>query len=147
MKPNGKYFVVRAVLLVLCITGSFAAMANAETMHGKFKLTTETRWGKLLLAPGEYEFTFNTDAPGTMVTVRSEDSGKCGVIMPEGISDPSPAEGSSLRLGQSEFGMYVQSLALGDLGIALNFGAPRAGKVTRLVLPPATEVASAAGTH
>jgi len=148
MKPNGKYFaVVRAVVLVLCMAGLFSAMANAETAHGKFKLTTETRWGKLLLAPGEYELTFSTDGPGTMVTVRSEDSGRCGVIMPDGISDPTSAEGSSLKLGQSEYGMYVQSLALGDLGMTLNFGAPKAGKVTRLVLPQGTEVASASGSH
>jgi hypothetical protein len=67
--------------------------------------------------------------------------------MPEGISDPASAEGSSLKLGQSEYGMYVQSLALEDLGVTLNFGAPKAGKVTRLVLPQATEVASASGSH
>ena len=72
MKPNGKYFaVVRAVVFVLCMVSLLSAIGNAETAHGKFKLPTETRWGKLLLAPGEYEFTFSTDAAGTMITVRS----------------------------------------------------------------------------
>jgi len=147
MKPNGKYFVVRAVVLVLCMAGIFSAMGNAETAHGKFKLPTETRWGKLLLAPGEYEFTLSTEATGTIVTVRSKDSGWSGMIMPEGISDPASVEGASLMIGQSEGGVYVRSLELGDLGMALNFGAPKAGKVTRLVQPQSTEVASASGSH
>ena len=147
MKPNGKYFVVRAVLFVLCTVSLLSATGNAETAHGKFKLPTETRWGKLLLAPGEYEFTISSDAAGTMITVRSKESGWSGMIMPVGISDPVSAEGSSLQLAQSGDGAYVRSLALGDLGMTLNFGAPKAGKVTRLVQPQPTEVASASGSH
>src|SRR5713101_5395899 len=143
MKPNGKYFVVRAVLFVLCTVSLLSATGNAETAHGKFKLPTETRWGKLLLAPGEYEFTISNDSAATIVTVCSKDSGSSGIIMSEGISDPDSAKGSMLILGQSENGAYVRSLALGDLGMMLNFGAPKAGKVTRLVRPQSTEVASA----
>lgn len=148
MKPNGKYFaVVRAVVFVLCMAGMFSAMANAETAHGKFKLPTETRWGKLLLAPGEYEFTITTEPTGTMVTICSKDSGWSGMIMPEGVSDPASTEGSSLTLAQSDAGAYVSSLALGDLGMTLKFAMPKTGKVTRLVEPQPTEVASASGSH
>lgn len=147
MKPNGKYFVVRAVLFVLCMAGLFTATANAETAHGKFKLTTETRWGKMLLAPGEYEFTLNTTATGSMITIRSEDSRWSGMILPLGISDPASVAGSGLYVGQSENGAYVESLALGELGVTLSFGAPKAGKVTRLMVPQPTEVASASGSH
>jgi hypothetical protein len=147
MKPNGKYFIVRAVLFVLCTVTLFSAMGNAETAHGKFKLPTETRWGKLLLAPGVYEFTIGTAAGGAIVTVRSEDSGRSGMVMPQSVSGPSSGEGSSLQLGQAEDGAYVRSLALGDLGMTLNFGAPKPGKMTRLVLPRPTEVAAASGAH
>ena len=148
MKPNGKYFaVVRAVVFVLCMVSLLSVFGSAETAHGKFKLPTETRWGKLLLAPGEYEFTITTEPTGTMVTICSEDSGWSGMIMPEGISDPASKEGSSLLLAQSDEGEYVSSLALGDLGMTLNFAAPKAGKITRLVQPQPTEVASASGSH
>ena len=147
MKPNGKYFAVRAVLFVLCTAGLFSAMANAETAHGKFKLPTETRWGNLLLAPGEYEFTISTEAASKMVTVRSLDSGWSGMVMPQGTSDPISSEGTSLHLGQSDEGAYVRSLALGDFGMTLHFGAPKAGKVTRLMQPKEREVASASGAH
>jgi hypothetical protein len=147
MKPNGKYFVVRAVLFVLCTVSLLSVMGNAETVHGKFKLQSETRWGQLLLAPGEYEFTLSNDSAGTIVTVRSKDSGWSGMIMPEAISDPSSTEGASLMLAQSKDGVYVRSLALGEFGMTLNFRAPKAGKLTRLIQPQPTEVASASGSH
>jgi hypothetical protein len=147
MKPNGKYFVVRAVVFVLCAVSLFSTMGNAETAHGKFKLPTETRWGKLLLAPGEYEFTISSDTAGTIVTVCSKDSGRSGLIMAEGVSGADSTKRSRLLLGRSAEENYVRSLALGDLGLTLNFGAPKAGKITRLVQPQATEVASAPGAH
>ena len=38
MKPNGRMFVVRAVLLVTCAAGLFYGVAGAETVHGTFRL-------------------------------------------------------------------------------------------------------------
>jgi hypothetical protein len=147
MKPNGKYFVVRAVVFVLCMAGMFSAMANAETAHGKFKLATETRWGKLLLEPGEYEFTISNTAASPVVMVRSEDSGWSAMILPKETSSPVLAPGSSLLLGDSSAGAYVRTLALGEVGLTLDFGEPKAGKVTRLGEPKPAEMASASGSH
>lgn len=148
MKPNGKYFsVVRAVTLVLCMAGMFSAMANAETAHGKFKLTTQTRWGKLLLEPGEYEFTISDTAAIPMVTIRSEQSGRSAMLLPKETFSPAATPGSSLVLGDSAGAAYVRTLALGDIGMALEFGEPKAGKVTRLGEPKAAEMASASGSH
>jgi hypothetical protein len=147
MKPNGKYFVKRAVLFVLCAVSLLSAIGNAATAHGKFKLPTETRWGKLLLAPGEYEFTISDDAAGRIVTVSSRDSGWSGMIMSASVSDPDSAKGSKLMLSQSGEGAYVRSLVLNDLGMTLNFGVPKAGKVARLVQPQPTELASSSGSH
>jgi len=147
MKPNGKYFVMRAVLFVLCTVSLLSMMGSAETVHGKFKLPTETRWGQLLLAPGEYEFTISDDSAAMIVTVRSKDSGCSGMIMAEGISDPLSVESASLMLAQSGDGPYVRSLALGEFGMTLNFRAPKAGKLTRLMQPQSTEVATASGSH
>ena len=147
MKPNGKHFVMRAVLFVLCTVSLLSAMGSAETAHGKFKLPTETRWGQLLLAPGEYEFTISDDAAAMIVTVRSKDSGRSGMILAEGISDPLSAVGASLMLAQSGEGAYVRSLVLGEFGMMLNFRAPKGGKLTRLMQPQSTEVATASGSR
>ena len=144
MKPNGKYFVVRAVFLALCAVGLLSASGNAETLHGTFKLATETHWGRMLFAPGEYEFTVNDGIQGKIVTVRSKDSGWSGMIMSTSLSDSS--QGSSLLLSKSEDGVYVRALCLSDSGVMLNYGRPKTGKVTRLAkTQPAPSMTSASG--
>lgn len=147
MKPNGKYFAVRALFLTLCAVSLLSALGSAETMHGNFKLATETHWGKMLLTPGEYEFTMSSDPSGTVVTVSSRESGWSGMVMSEGASDASPAEGTKLLLAKSEDGVYVRALCLGDSGVTLHYGIPKSGKFTKLAKeqPANTTIASASG--
>jgi len=147
MKPNGKYFAIRAVFFVVCTVGLLSAFGNAETAHGTFKLPTEARWGKLLLAPGEYEFAINNDPSGRIVIVRSRESGWSGIILSASSSDVQFAVGTRLLLAKSQEGVYVRALCLGDSGVMLNYRMPEAGKVTRLTKPQPSVVASASGAH
>jgi len=147
MKPNGKYFVVRIATLALCAVGLLSAAGQAEITHGTFKLPVETHWGKMLLAPGEYEFDVSNESAGRIVTVRSRESGWSGMIMSPSSSEMASDEGTKLLLESSEQGRYVRALCLGDSGVMLNYAVPKAGKVTRLVKsqPAATTMASASG--
>jgi hypothetical protein len=148
MKPNGKHFIVRAVAFAFFAATLFSGLGKAETVNGKFKLPTETRWGGIVLAPGDYEFTFDSQAAGRVLVVQSRQSKMTSMVMPRALSDVSSKNGSGLELAESEAGTYVKRLYLGDLGIALNFGAPRPGKGVSLTKSkPATTVASASGTH
>src|SRR5690349_496138 len=107
MKPNGKRFVTRAVLFVVCAVGLLSSLAGAETVHGSFKLPVEARWGTMVLPPGEYEFVVDTDSLTRMITVRSKDSGWSRMVMTESVSDVGSATGASLTLAKSDEGMYV----------------------------------------
>ncbi len=146
MKPNGKMFVVRAVLLAVCAVGLLSGVSKAETVRGTFKLPVEAHWGEMVLAPGDYEFVVDTGSPARIVTIRSKDSGWRGMVLSAGFSDASSATGTSLKLGKSEDGMYVQTLYLNDAGVALNFATPKI-KMTKLAKSTATTTASASGTH
>jgi hypothetical protein len=145
MKPNGKYLAVRSVFLTLCAFNLLSILGSAETLRGNFTLTSETHWGKLLLAPGAYEFTMDTDTYGKMVTIRSKESGWSGMAMAEGTSDAKADEGMKLLLARSEGGVYVRALCLGDSGVTLTYATPKAGKFTRLTQehPANTAIASA----
>jgi hypothetical protein len=148
MKPNGKFFVVRAVLLTLCAVGLSSVFGSAATVRGTFKLANETHWGRLLLAPGEYEFTVNDQLAGKMVTVRSVDSGLSRMIMAEGTSDLRAGTESTLTISKSPDGVYVQALSLRDSGVTLHYGVPKTGRLTKLAKSQATPtVASASGRH
>jgi len=145
MKPNGKYFAIRALLLTLCAVSLLSALGSAETMHGMFTLPVEAHWGKLLLAPGEYEFTLKNDVSGRIITVRSKESGWSGMILSEGSSDLRSDNQTKLLLTKAEDGVYVRALCLGESGVMLNYGAPKAGKVVRLVQSHPATMASASG--
>jgi hypothetical protein len=146
MKPNGKKFAVRAVLFAVCAVGLLSSLAGAETVRGTFKLPVEAHWGRMVLAPGEYEFVVDTESLTRMITVRSKDSGWSGMVMSECLSDASSATGASLTLAKSEEGMYVQTLYLNDAGVALKFAVPKS-RMTKLAQSATTAAASASGTH
>ena len=144
MKPNGKYFA--AFVFTLCAVAMFSAVGNAETVSGKFKLATETRWGMIVLAPGDYEFTFDSNASSRIVRVQSTDSGWGAMVMAKALSDAVAKHGSRLELAKSEGGSYVKTLYMGDLGLALDFSVPKPGREARLT-KPATAKASASGSN
>ena len=145
MKPNGKYFTIRVVLLVLCAVSLFSIAGQAQTTHGTFKLPVEAHWGKMVLAPGEYEFTISDPLAGRVLTVRSKETGWSGMVMSADASDLGSDKETKLLLTKSETGTYVRALCLGDSGVMLNFGTPKAGKMTRLSLPQSATMASASG--
>ena len=146
MKPNGKYFVV--FVSTLCALAMFSTLGHAETVSGKFKLPTKTRWGMIVLQPGDYEFTFDSDASSRIVRVQSTDSGWSAMVMAKALSDAMAKQGSGLELAKSEVGPYVKRLYMGDLGLALDFSVPKPDREARLAkFKPATRKASASGSH
>ena len=148
MKTNGKYFVVRVVLVALCAVTLFSIAGQAQTTRGNFKLPVETRWGNMVLAPGEYEFTINNALAGKILTVRSVETGWSGMVMSADASDLGSDKETKLLLTKSETGVYVRALCLGDSGVMLNYGTPKSGKMTRLSPPqPAGTMASASGAQ
>ena len=143
MNPNGKMFVVRAALFAVCAVFLLSNFSNAASMRGTFKLPAPAHWGKMVLAPGDYEFTVDTDSASRMVTIRSKDTGWSGMVMAVGVSDADAASQSTLRLAKYEEGEYVQTLYLNEAGVALNFTTPKAtmSKFAKST-PPASTSAS-----
>ena len=125
MKPNGKVFVVRAVLFAVCVVFLLSSFSNAATMRGTFKLPAPAHWGKMVLAPGDYEFVVDTDSASRMITIRSKNTGWSGMVMAVGLSDADAASGSILKLAKYEDGEYVEALHLTEAGVALNFQMPK----------------------
>jgi hypothetical protein len=147
MKPNGNQFVVRSFAVALFAVGLLSSFGNAETMHGTFKLPVQARWGTMLLAPGDYEFSVDTRSGGSMVTVRSIDSRWSGMAMSRCSSGTGEKPGSGLTLNRDEGMTYVKALYLGDLRVELNFATPKLGKATKVAKSQTATMASASGNH
>ena len=138
MKPNGMHFAARAVVLTLFTVSLLSTLATAESMRGNFKLKAETHWGQLLLAPGAYSFTVDSDTSGTLVTIHSRGNYWSGMAMAESISDTGLNQRMKLVLESSSDGVYVRALCLGESGITLNYAIPKTSKFARLTKAPAT---------
>jgi hypothetical protein len=120
MKPNGKYSVVHVVVFALCAVSVFSIAGQAQTVRGSFKLPVEAHWGKMVLAPGEYQFTLNDALGGRILTVRSLETGWSGMVMSSDASDLGSDRETKLLLTTSETGTYVRALCLGESGVMLN---------------------------
>ena len=145
MKPNGKMFAVRVVLFIVCAVGLFSALAGAETVRGTFKLPVTAHWGKMVLAPGEYDFYVDTGSITRVVTIHSKSEGWSGMILARTI-DTAIASGSQITLKKSGEDLYVQRLCLQDAGLALDFTMPNPA-MTKLAKSASPGVASASGTN
>ena len=70
MKTNPMFTVVRLVVLGLLVAGFNVKSANAQTIGGKFTLSSATRWAQVTLPPGDYSFKMDAMDPGYKFTVR-----------------------------------------------------------------------------
>ena len=145
MKPNGKMFVVRVVLFVVCAVGLFSGLAGAETVRGTFKLPVAAHWGKMLLAPGEYEFVVDTASATRVVKITSKDTGWSGMVLASAVDDARTSSASLMTLAKSEDTTYVKTVYLNDAGVALEFSMPKA--MAKLAKAASPTVASASGTN
>ncbi len=145
MKPNGKMFVVRVVLFVVCAVGLFSGLAGAETVRGTFKLPVAAHWGKMLLAPGEYEFVVDTASATRVVTITSKDTDWSGMVLASAVDDARTSSGSVMTLAKSQDTTYVKTVYLKDAGVALEFSMPKG--MAKLAKAASPTVASASGTN
>jgi len=112
-------------------------------VRGTFKLPVTAHWGGMVLTPGEYDFVVDTTTYGRMITVRSEQTGKAGMILANAVSQGGASSGSTLKLATSEGGTYVRMLYLDDAGIALQFRMPK----PMAKLAKSARTTSASGTN
>lgn len=105
---------------VMLFTIALAAVAaNAQSaLHGKFQLTSETRWGKAVLPAGEYSLTIESAAQPMRIVIQSAD-GKTGAIAVAASSFDSAAGGNYLVITGTGADREVRSMNLPQLGTSL----------------------------
>jgi hypothetical protein len=105
------------VVLFSLVAG--AVGANAQTaLHGAFQLTSEARWGKAVLPPGQYAFTITSvQSP---IVIRSVD-GKASAMMVAESSVNAASGGSYILITGSGPDRIVRSMNLPQLGRSLVF--------------------------
>jgi hypothetical protein len=121
---NAVFF--RALVLAVGILGASATSAYAQSANGAFTLTHQTRWGGMLLAPGDYKFSLESPSFPAQIKVQKV-GGQLAIVLPQGISTETLTDGSKLILGHDASGQsFVSALDLEELGMRLVFATPKA---------------------
>jgi hypothetical protein len=96
-----------------------AVAANAQiSFHGKFQLTSETRWGKAVLPAGHYSLTM--DSAQSPIVIRSED-GKVSAMAEADFGELSAPGDSYIFVTGYGKDRQIRSINLPQLGLELMF--------------------------
>jgi len=122
---NAVFF--RTLVLAVGILGASATSAYAQSANGAFTLTHQTRWGGMLMAPGEYKFSLESPSFPAQIKVEKVGGGQLAIVLPQGISSETLTDGSKLILDHDASGeSFVSALDLEELGVRLVFATPKA---------------------
>jgi hypothetical protein len=105
------------VVLFTIALATVAANAQAS-LHSKFQLTSQTRWGKAVLPAGEYSLTIESAAQPMRIVIQSAD-GKTGAMAVAASSFDSAPGGSYLVITGTGAAREVRSMNLPQLGTSL----------------------------
>ncbi len=121
MKTNIKRNAIRAALLAtaLLTAGLFGSSAKAQAgFQGTFTLPQETRWGKAVLAPGDYVIAFDSHDT-SMLIVRDAKTRRPVAFEVVQIRDESAGGKSALLIGVRGAQRIVHALRIAELGEVL----------------------------
>jgi len=105
------------VVLFSIVAGAMAANAQA-TLHGKFQLASETRWGRAVLPAGEYSLTIESTQQPVRIIIQAVNGKASAMGFAETSVDAAPG-GSYLFITGSGADRMVRSLNLPQLGRSL----------------------------
>ena len=101
------------VVLFSIVAGAVAANAQA-TLHGKFQLASETRWGKAVLPAGEYSLTIESAQQPLRIIIQAVNGKASAMAFADTSVDAAPG-GSYLFITGSGADRMVRSLNLPQL--------------------------------
>jgi hypothetical protein len=123
-------FKLVAPLGLALLAGCFAAnpASAQEVFNGSFTLPFQARWGQVVLSPGEYSFTLDHGVVGGVVSIRREDRHAMGFVPTQAIYTQQTVDHSELILVRSGGTYAVRAVRMAELGLTLEYSAPKTGK-------------------
>jgi hypothetical protein len=135
----------RTKVFVLALAFALPVLSHAQATKGKFTLKSETHWGPAVLAPGTYDFSFDSTNFPSKVMVRGADGKIAGIMVPVCGTEGYPVKNSALELEPRGSNLYVSALYLADSDMELHFAVPSSSKLSSVATTakPSTTMAAA----
>ena len=126
MNSKRSFWMVRNLVMVAGALILCAGLASAKDAAGKFTLTSEARWGDVVLAPGLYSFRINSTSQGRILTLLNEENRHAvGIVMAQSDENQIFSEKSDLVLVHNGGKAFVRALELKDLGMTFYYSLPK----------------------
>ena len=136
MKSIRSSMLFKAFILAIGALSASVSPAYAQSAHGKFTLTHETRWGSVVLSPGDYAFSLQSPNLPAPIMVGKTGSSQIAVVLPQAVSSEKLTDASRLVLRQEGGESFVSALYLGDLGLSFHYAPPKAPAAETAKLGP-----------
>ena len=115
-------FVYASLLAITSLTfmsGFASAQAPAQ---GKFTLTHDVRWANVKLSAGDYEFSFDPDAPSHILNLTKVSGAPTRYLLLVPVADEAkPSRSNHLVLETTPEGSCVTAMQLPEFGMTLHF--------------------------
>jgi hypothetical protein len=109
---------IRNFVVLFSIVAAAVAVNAQTTLHGKFQLASETRWGKAVLPAGEYSLRIDSAQEPIRLIIQAQNGKTATMAFAESSVDATPG-GSYLFITGSGADRMVRSLNLPQLGRSL----------------------------
>ncbi len=127
MRAIRKVSRIQVLLLSLLSSVVFPAYAGAQPSEtGRFTLTSEVRWGSLVLPAGKYTYGVESGTSSPLVIVYSANGEGRGFIFPASVSEIRRSEPGQIVLEEKDGESVVTTLYVKELGLALHYKASAA---------------------
>ena len=83
MKSIRSSSLLKVLVLALGVLGASVTSAQAQSVNGKFTLTHETRWGGVVLTPGDYTFSLQSPSLPAPIMVGKAGTPAVAVVLPQ----------------------------------------------------------------
>jgi len=123
MKMLRRFAQLQVLLLSLLSSTVVPIATHADDVHGRFTLTQKARWGSMVLAPGEYTFSFATRSSMPVILLREIGGNGGAFICASAESDTSDTTPNAIKIETKDGVRVITELHINDVGLILYYDA------------------------
>jgi hypothetical protein len=122
MTSSKKLSRIHVLLLSLISSVAFPSHAGAQpVIAGRFTLTSEVKWGTMVLPAGDYSYALEDTVSPSPVTIYAADGSGKGMVLPTYASDGKESGRNKISLETKNGQAVVSALYVEKLGLVLHF--------------------------
>lgn len=137
MKSNRivTFFKHSAAPLAVCLFAGIISAQFRSVAEGSFSLSSEVRWGEVVLPAGQYSFVLHSEELPAILSVK-RDRRTVALVIAESHNELKGSKDNSLILVRQGDKRSIQMLRLGCIGRVYSYTVPKGEKPSQMAQAP-----------